>query len=85
MRQALGAAPWSVGDGMGKGGRQVVPAPLLAGPSSVIDSLQDPRTLIWMNYTLLTLGPPPGQGDGPWQDTYYSNHSKAQAALAPLR
>jgi hypothetical protein len=35
----------------------------------VLDSLKDPATPLWMNYTLLTLGPPPGQGDGPWQDT----------------
>ena len=38
----------------------------------VVDSLQDPKTEIWMNYTLLTRGPPPGKGDGPWQNTYYS-------------
>jgi hypothetical protein len=41
----------------------------------VLDSLQDPEKPLWMNYTLLTLGPPPGKGDGPWQDTYYSNSS----------
>lgn len=41
----------------------------------VLDSLQDPATPIWMNYTILTLGPPPGQGDGPWQDTCDRNAS----------
>ena len=35
----------------------------------VLDSLKDPATPLWMNYTLLTLGPPPGQGDGPLADT----------------
>jgi hypothetical protein len=39
----------------------------------VLDSLQDPATPLWMNYSLLTVGPPPGQGDGPWQNTYYAN------------
>ena len=39
----------------------------------VLDSLQDPKVPLWMNYTLLSLGPPIGQGDGPWQDTYYAN------------
>ena len=44
----------------------------------VLDSLKDPSVEIWMNFTLLTLGPPPGQkpyGDGPWQNTYYTNTS----------
>jgi hypothetical protein len=39
----------------------------------VLDSLKDPSIQIWMNYTILTNGPPPGQGDGPWQNTYFSN------------
>ena len=41
----------------------------------VLNSLKDPNIPIWMNYTLLTIGPPIGQGDGPWQNTYYSNSS----------
>ena len=42
----------------------------------VLDSLKNPNIEIWMNFTLLTLGPPSGvqpYGDGPWQNTYYVN------------
>jgi hypothetical protein len=37
----------------------------------VLDSLKDPATPLWMNYSILTLGPPIGSPDcdGPWQDT----------------
>ena len=46
----------------------------------VLDSLKDPNVTLWMNWTILTLGPPPGvkpYGDGPWQNTYYVNDTGA--------
>ncbi len=56
------------------------------GPSNtteyrILDSLKNPDVALWMNWTILTLGPPPGQGDGPWQDTYFANVNGTSAVL----
>ena len=70
---------WELGAGLYRGGRRrVARRPHHDGrlpleqQYRVLDSLQDPAVCVWWNYSLLALGPPPGHGDGPWQDAFYS-------------
>ena len=46
----------------------------------VLDSLKNPNVSLWMNWTILTLGPPPGVrpfGDGPWQNSWFVNETSS--------